>query len=249
MERQRTKRRIGVIGGMGPEATVLLMARVIAMTSASDDSDHVAMIVDNNTQVPSRIKSIIEKNGEDPGPVLADMARRLKANGAEALAMPCNTAHYFASVIEGAVDIPLLNMVELTATRIASLDLENKRVGLLASPAVRSTKVFEQAFSCHQIETLYPADQDPILNAIRAVKINSNSDVALRTLEDTSRELVAKGANILLVACSELSIIADAIPDSFIHLDTINILSEEIIHFSGAKPSDVNDACLPKRRA
>ena len=88
------KRRIGILGGMGPEATVLLMSRIIARTPAADDRDHVPLFVDNNTQVPSRIAALIEGTGEDPGPVLADMARRLEANGAEALAMPCNTAHH-----------------------------------------------------------------------------------------------------------------------------------------------------------
>lgn len=85
---------------MGPEATMLLMARVVAMTAAGDDRDHVPMVIDNNTQVPSRIKALIENTGDDPGPVLASMARKLEAYGAEALAMPCNTAHHYASVID-----------------------------------------------------------------------------------------------------------------------------------------------------
>jgi len=220
---------------MGPEATVLLMSRIIAMTDASDDCDHVPMIVENNTQVPSRIKAILEKTGEDPGPVLADMARRLEANGAEALAMPCNTAHYYAPVIEAAVSIPLLNMVKITADRVAGMSLAKSRVGLLASPAVRSTVVYDQVFSGLGIETIYSREQDRMLEAIRMVKINSRDTAARRIMKATAQELIDDGADVLLVACSELSIIADAIPDSVISLDAIDVLGEQIVKFAGAK--------------
>ena len=97
-------RRIGILGGMGPEATVALMQRVIALVPARDDADHVPLIVDQNPQVPSRIAYLIEGRGEDPGPVLIAMARRLETAGAEAIAMPCNTAHHWAGAIAGAVD-------------------------------------------------------------------------------------------------------------------------------------------------
>ncbi len=107
-------RRVGILGGMGPEATVLLMQRIIAATPASDDADHLPLIVDQNPQVPSRIRHLIEGTGEDPGPVLAAMARRLQAAGAEALAMPCNTAHHYAPAIRQATAIPLIDMVALS---------------------------------------------------------------------------------------------------------------------------------------
>src|ERR1700723_1217369 len=92
-------RRVGILGGMGPEATVLLMRKVIAAVPAKDDRDHVSLIVDQNSQVPSRIKHLVESTGEDPGPVLAEMAKRLERSGAKALAMPCNTAHHYAADI------------------------------------------------------------------------------------------------------------------------------------------------------
>ena len=94
-----TPGRVGILGGMGPEATVLLMQKLIAAVPARDDADHIPLIVDHNPQVPSRIAHLIEGTGEDPGPVLAAMARRLEAAGAEALAMPCNTAHHYAGEI------------------------------------------------------------------------------------------------------------------------------------------------------
>jgi len=235
MDARPAIRRVGILGGMGPQATVLLMARVIARTEALDDGDHVPLIVDNNTQVPSRIKAILEKSGADPGPTLAEMAGRLATGGAEALAMPCNTAHFYAPVIEDAVQIPLLNMLELTANRVASLELSNRTVGVLASPAARLTGIFEQTFFRLRIKTLYPTDQDKLLGIIRAIKSNSKDPDARHTLGITARELVDQGADVLLIACSELSIIADAIPPAFSCLDTIEVLAEEIIKYSGAK--------------
>ena len=110
-------RRVGILGGMGPEATILVMQKVLQAVRAADDSDHVPLIVDQNTQVPSRIRHLVERTGADPAPVLADMARRLVFGGAEALAMPCNTAHYYAPAIRAAVAVPFLDMIELACDR------------------------------------------------------------------------------------------------------------------------------------
>ena len=86
---------VGVIGGMGPEATVDLMTRVIGKTPAVNDQDHLRMLVDNNPKIPSRIAAIIEGTGESPVPVLTEMARGLEVQGASFLAIPCNTAHVY----------------------------------------------------------------------------------------------------------------------------------------------------------
>ncbi len=105
---------------MGPEATVALMARVIALVRAEDDADHVPLIVDQNPQVPSRIDWLVHGRGTDPAPVLAQMARRLEQAGAEALAMPCNTAHHFAPAIRAASRLPFIDMVATSVARARS---------------------------------------------------------------------------------------------------------------------------------
>jgi aspartate racemase len=121
---------VGVLGGMGPEATILLMQKVLDRVDARDDADHVPLIVHQNPQVPSRIAALIDGTGEDPGPVLAGMARGLAAAGARALAMPCNTAHAYADQVREATDLPFLDMVAATAREIP----EDAVVGLLADP-------------------------------------------------------------------------------------------------------------------
>lgn len=221
---------IGIIGGMGPEATILLMKRVFDKTEASDDQDHVPLLVDNNTQVPSRIAAIISKTGEDPGPVIAIMAKKLEQSGARALAMPCNTAHYYKSDIESSVDIPFLDMISLTTCRLKSLNI--KSAGLLASPAVRLTGTFDKVLKSRGIRPMYPENQDALLEAIRDVKRYGDNASSRSTLSHSAQLLVNAGADILVVACSELSIICDAISNPNKVIDTIDVLAEEIVKFS-----------------
>ena len=109
-------RPVGILGGMGPEATILLMQKCLAAVTsgaqgALDDADHIPLIVHQNPQVPSRIARLIEGHGPDPAPVLAQMACDLAAAGAQALAMPCNTAHHYADAVRGATALPFLDMI------------------------------------------------------------------------------------------------------------------------------------------
>ena len=231
------RRRVGVLGGMGPEATVLFMQRVIGRTEVTDDQDHVPLLVDNNPQVPSRVKAIVDGTGADPGPVLAAMARRLEAAGAEALAMPCNTAHHFAPEIRGAVCIPFLDMVALSARRLAEAGV--RRVGILASPAIRITGVFERPLAEHGVAPLYDRGEEDALAAIRAVKVR-DYEPARRTLATAAAAFERAGADALLVACTEFSILTEAARNVLPLVDTIDVLAEEVVAFSCAPATVVN---------
>src|SRR4029079_16769265 len=133
---RRGEKVVGIIGGMGPEATVDFMRRLIAATPARDDHDHLHVLADNNSKVPSRIAALIEGTGEDPSPVLCEMAKGLQAQGADFLVMPCTTAHYYLGAIADSVQIPVLDMVDLSVQRLLALDSKPRRIGMLASPAV-----------------------------------------------------------------------------------------------------------------
>ena len=198
---------VGVVGGMGPEATVELMRRVIRATPARDDADHIRMIVDNNPKVPSRIKALIEGTGEDPGPTLAAMARGLEAAGADFLVIPCNTAHHYLPVIRAAVSIPVLDMIALTLDRLQAGGLAVRTIGLLASPAVRLTGLFDARCRAAGLSVIYPEgdDEAAVLTVIRAVKAGSVDDDLARRYAAAADRLVARGADVLLIACTELS--------------------------------------------
>ena len=143
---------VGILGGMGPEATVDLMQRIIRLTPALDDADHIRCIVDNNPKVPSRIKAIIEGDGEDPGPCMADMGRRLESWGADFLVIACNTAHYYYDAVQQAVTIPVINLIDLVAGHVSGNYPKLRRIGMLASPAVAMTGLYTRRFSRLGIE-------------------------------------------------------------------------------------------------
>ncbi len=225
-------RRVGLLGGMGPQATILVMQKLLAAVDARDDADHIPLIVDQNPQVPSRIRHLIEGTGEDPGPVLADMARRLVAGGAEALAIPCNTAHHYAATIRAAVTVPLLDMVALSAAHAASLVARGGQVGVLASPAVRAVGLYDAALAIHGLTGVYPTDEAAMLTAIRQIKAEGARPACRQTLLTASRDLAERGASVQLVACTEFSLIADSVAPQVRAIDTLDLLVGAIKAFA-----------------
>lgn len=222
----------GILGGMGPQATLLLMQKVVDAVQATDDADHIPLIVYQNPQVPSRIRRLIEGQGEDPGPVLADMARRLVAAGAEALAMPCNTAHHYADQIRAAVAVPFLDMVDLSVTRAAGLAGVDGKVGILASPAVRRIGLFDAPFAKSGVTPIFPRDDEAMLAAIRRIKAEGPGPAARQALQAASDELLSRGAQVQMIACTEFSLIADATAKGAIAFDTLDVLVSAIKDFA-----------------
>lgn len=227
-------RPVGILGGMGPEATVDLMRRVLAAVPASDDADHVPLIVHQNPQVPSRIAHLIDRTGEDPGPTLAAMARGLAGAGAQALAMPCNTAHHYAPAIKTATDLPFLDMVALSVeeARAEATRLGRGDVAILCSPATRIACVFDAPCKAAGLTPHYASDEPAMLAAIRAIKSRHDLDRARATLQAASRAIATP---VQIIACTEFSLIADALPETVRAIDTLDVLTRAIVAFaSGA---------------
>ncbi|MDI5921143.1 amino acid racemase [Halomonas sp. LR5S13] len=228
---------VGVLGGMGPDATVAFMQRVIDATPAEDDIDHVHLLVDNNPKVPSRIKALIDGDGENPGPAIADMARRLEQAGAAFLVMPCNTAHYYWQYAQDAVAIPVWHIVELTLDTIARR-IPGAKVGMLCSPALRKIGLYEGFAEARGLSLVYPDDEASVLEVIRAVKRGQgrhpDTPAALTRAAD---DLKARGANVLVLACTELSVIQDVLDVSVPVIDTVQVLAEQVV--AAAEGADV----------
>lgn len=164
--------------------------------------------------------------------MLAAMARGLEAAGAEALAMPCNTAHHFAPAIRDAVTVPFLDMVTLAVARARALAGPGGRVGVLASPAVRRTALFEARMAAAGLEPLYPEDEAALLSAIRRIKAAGADGTARDVLGAVSAGLVARGARVQMIACTEFSLIADAVAEDAVAFDTLDVLVEAIRDFA-----------------
>ena len=244
-------RKVGILGGMGPQATVLLMQKIIAATPAQDDDDHVPLIVDQNPQVPSRIRHLIEGTGADPGPVLAKMAMRLVGAGAEALAMPCNTAHHYAPAILAAVPVPLIDMVALSVARAADLGGTGGTVGILASPAVRRIGLFDRPFVRAGLTAAYAEDEASLLAAIRLIKAQGAVPEAFDALAAASSALLGRGARVQMIACTEFSLISEAVASGALAFDTLDQLASGIIAFAAGPGTDTLKAAAqsPSNRA
>jgi aspartate racemase len=219
---------VGIIGGMGPEATVELMRRIIAKTPANDDQDHIHLIVESNPKIASRVAHLIEGTGADPSPELVRIAQNLERAGAQALAMPCNTAHAYADPIREAVKIPLLDMVTLTVERIAAAG-KTRRVGLLASTAILRTGLFAKEFAAKGLDTVQPTGQEDVMALIKAVKRGDTGAKVRDELGRIALELKDQ-ADLLLVACSELSVISKGITVQ--NVDSLDVLVDAIVSFA-----------------
>lgn len=237
-----TKATVGVLGGMGPEATILFMRKIVQAVRADDDADHIPLIVHNNTQVPSRIGALIDGDGEDPAPVLAAMAGSLESAGAQALAMPCNTAHCYARAIADAVSIPFLDMVRLAAGTALERTAPGARVGVLGSPALKATGVFEGPLADAGLTPIYGDDADARLAIIRGVKKRGATPDAVGALQGSAAHLVERGADVVMVCCTEFSLMADRLQTPVATFDTLDVLVDACAAFAAGEPTSKEPA-------
>lgn len=238
---QQGEKIVGIIGGMGPEATVDFMHRLIAATPARDDKDHLHVLADNNPKIPSRIAALIEGTGEDPTPVLCRMAQGLESQGADFLVIPCNTAHHYLPAIARSVRIPVLDMVELSVKKLLAAGTGLRRIGMLASPAVRLVGLYSERMEGAGLQALYPraAEEDALLAVIKAVKAGQFSDRHRKDYAKIAKSLGEAGAEAFLIACTELSVIGP--PDGVTApvIDTLDVLVQATIATARSESSSL----------
>jgi aspartate racemase len=198
---------VGVLGGMGPEATVDFMSKVIALTPGDDDQDHVRLLVDQNPHVPNRQEALM-RGGESPGPVLADMARRLEAGGCDFLVMPCNTAHAFQDDIRSAVNIPFISIVD--ATLDAALDVNC--VGIMATTACVQANVYQPALESRGMRFVLPSDADTeeLTRLSFEIKSGNKGDEIKAAVRGFAAALVDQGADAIVSGCTEFPLVLGA---------------------------------------
>ena len=199
---------IGILGGMGPEATIDLFYKIIKFTPAEKDQDHLRIIIDNNPKIPDRTAAILGK-GEDPLPALQESARNLEKAGADFIIIPCNTAHYFLSSIQKSVKIPVLNMIEEAAKETQQRIFPIQKVGLLASIGIYKTEIYHQHFRKFNIEVISPEEKDKeeVMKVIYAVKAGNLSNEVKGNILKIAQKLIDKGAEVIIAGCTEIPLI------------------------------------------
>lgn len=199
-------RTVGVLGGMGPDATADFMSRVIRATPAEKDQDHLRMLVDNNPHVPNRQEALL-RGGEDPGPTLAAMARGLEAAGADFLVMPCNTAHAFAHAITEAVDIPLVSIIDATVDACGDAGM----IGVLATDGCIASGVFQEALADRGRVAVLPDDveMDALMSLIRRIKAGDTDPDVVAGMRAIAEALAVRGAEVIVAGCTEIPLVLD----------------------------------------
>ncbi len=232
-----SKKIIGIIGGMGPAATADLFTKLISSTRAASDQEHLHVIIDSNTDIPDRTAALLG-GGADPTEQLRLSARRLEAAGAELLIMPCNTAHGFYDKVCTAVGIPVLHMIRLTAQELERRGIV--RAGLLATDGTVRTGIYERCFQGSGIELLTPSpeSQRAVMSLIYdGVKAGCRS-FDTGGFENAAQELLSRGAQTLILGCTELPPAFDMYALDYPHIDPTLVLARAAVLAAGGELND-----------
>ena len=196
---------IGIIGGMGPMATADLFTKIIQSTVAKTDQEHLHVLIDNNTDIPDRTACILEGSDAPLGPMV-ESARRLVDQGADLLIIPCNTAHYFHPGVQAAVDVPVLNMPEISAQYCA--DHGFSTVALLSTAGTARAQIYEPYFEKLGIRLLHPTKVgiDNLMYLIYD-EIKAGRTPHPERLYPELMALEEQGAQAFLLACTELPLV------------------------------------------
>lgn len=229
---------VGVIGGMGPLATLDLYNWIIKLTPVDKDQDHIPVIINSNPKIPDRTQYIL---GEGPNPKndLLKSARQLESMGAQLLAMPCNTAHYFCSDIQKELNSSqLVNMIEETKKYIDKNFTTTKGkpvIGLLATTGTIKTNLYQEHFKGYNFVVPSQTDQELVQDSIygkRGIKKGYLKE-ARKTLREVAHLLNQKGARIVILGCTEISVaLRNEKNNGVIYVNPVRILAESLVERS-----------------
>lgn len=227
-------RTIGIIGGMGPMATLDLYDWIVTLTPAKRDQDHLPILINNHPQTPDRTDFILGQ-GEDPRPDLLSSARLLEQNGAEILAIPCNTAHAFVDHIErNLTHAKVINMLEETKKYMQQkFQGKNIKIGLLATTGTIKTNLYQKYFNEYQIITPDSEFQDNfVMKAVygdRGVKSGYKNN-ARKLLKEAIDHLYKKGVNVIILGCTEISLVfKNERNNGVVYINPVKILAQTLV--------------------
>jgi len=234
---------IGILGGMGPEATVDCFAKIIKNTPATKDQDHLRVVIDSNPSVPDRTAAIIG-DGESPVPVMAAGCRALQRAGADFIIIPCVSAHVFLAAVRRQIELPVLSIFDAVAEAITGDHPEIKIVGLLGTTGTISGGLFQKRLAQEDITTLVPNDaiQSMIMAAIYDIKSTRPSRTRSEitdALAAAAECLISKkpdGAQGIIAGCTEVPLALKQEHLSLPYFDAVTILARAAILRAGIQP-------------
>jgi aspartate racemase len=203
--------KLGVVGGVGPAATVDFLQKLVRSTPARRDQDHIRLLVDQNPQIPDRTEYLIG-DGMDPTLALYATCKKLQAGDADLIAIPCNTAHAFVEQIQPYLDIPIVNMLTVTARYVRDAFPGLQNVGLLATTGTLSSGIYRLALEAQGLKEVIPQPelQMRVMNAIygpEGVKAGFNTGLCMSDITAAIDDLVSRGCEVIILGCTELPLL------------------------------------------
>jgi len=222
---------VGIIGGMGPEATIDFMSRVIALTPSQRDQDHIRMVVENNPHIPDR-QSTTEN--DLIAIELTAIAERLEVAGADFLVLPCNTAHVFIDDLLKNIQIPFVHIVSETVNEIVKEHTNVKNIGLLATDMCINSGIYHQVIKSvdRTVLVLEQQDQKSCMQLIFDVKKGKYSKSTKTDMVRLADQLIQKGADIIVAGCTEIPLILDTKSISVPLVSSTEVLAKRTVEIA-----------------
>ncbi len=233
------KKTIGILGGMGPEATAYMYSLIIKHTQVEKDQDHIRIFISSHPETPPRTEAILQQ-GLSPVPFLIEGVERLKNAGVDFVIMPCVTAHYFMPQVFAQIDVPFLSLID-EAVDWAKENISGlKKVGLLSSTGTQVSKLFQNKFEEAGIKVLAPGgkDQQKVMRAIfgaGGIKAGFSSDPSKDDIIRAAEKLITGGAEAIIAGCTELPLVLKASDISVPLIEPMDILARKSIVEAGYK--------------
>lgn len=224
---------IGILGGMGPEATLDLYRHILGLTPASRDQDHIRVLIYSNPRIPDRTQAICG-DGESPLKALIESAEILQAGGAGIIAMPCNAAHHYLSEMQDTLSIPILDMIAETCRELRRQIPTARTIGLIAANGTVLSGIYPRALAPEGIRVLTPGDSDQqrIQAAIAQVKAGSHTQATQEQFHSISRRLIQAGAEAIVLGCTEVPLAFDPAAVPCPTLNSTRILAQAAVHWA-----------------
>jgi len=220
-------RTIGILGGMGPEATARLFERIIALTPAKRDQDHLPVQICNIPQIPDRTAAI-QGRGESPVPLASQGLQSLAASGADFIAIPCNSIHHFFPELQASVQIPILHLIDEVLRAVLQRWPEARRFGLLATDGIIQSGIYQEFFAARQCEIIAPdtGRQKEVMAAIYAIKAGQKN---FREALAAGRDLLERRAQGIILGCTELGLVQNYLVKDLPVIDSIEVLAQACV--------------------
>jgi aspartate racemase len=230
------ERVIGILGGMGPRATVDFYREILTLTPGVKDQDHMRVLIYSNPKIPDRTAAILD-DGEDPLPHLVESARVLERGGAGILAIPCNTAHYFLPRLQPEIGIKILDMIAETLLDLKSQAPQVRTVGLLAATGTVRSGIYHRRFHERGIKVIVPdaVDQPEVQGGIQQVKATAHNRQTAEKFHAIGGRLVAAGAEAIILGCTEIPLAFDQKSVSYLCLNATRSLARAAVDWALGK--------------